>query len=119
MIRKEFHITDILSVTTGKMVAASHMDGIHSILEFMCGEPIYTHQVPRAIRECAPYLLKQFPMLADESGEGATQASLQEWARSMERKYGRMLAVEPLPEGAHFRADPASELQSMKDDTRH
>ncbi|PZP86523.1 MAG: hypothetical protein DI582_02725 [Azospirillum brasilense] len=119
MNTKAFHITEIISVITGKMVATSHMDGIHPFLEFMCGEPIFTHQIPRAVRECSPYLLKQFPMLADEKAEGITKETLQAWAANMEAKYGKMLAVEPLPEGAHFRADPISELESMKNPSRH
>ncbi|MGR9200171.1 hypothetical protein ACVMIX_006615 [Rhizobium leguminosarum] len=46
MSTKEFHITEIISVVTGKAVAISHVDGIHRFLEFMCGERIYTPQIP-------------------------------------------------------------------------
>lgn len=119
MSAKEFHITVIISVVTGKMVAISHMDGIHSFLDFMCGEPIYNLQIPRASRTCAPYLLEQFPMLEGEKAEGVTERTLKQWAAAVEKKYGAMLPVKPLPAGVHAHIDPITELQSIKDSSRH
>lgn len=116
---KQFHITEVISITTGKMVATSQIDAIYDVLEFMCGEPIQTHQIPRAIRECAPYLLKQFPMLQGEQAESVTQANLKEWALAMEQKYGKTLAVEPLPAGVHLQIDPITELENMKNPVKH
>lgn len=109
-----FHITEIISVITGKMVATSHMDGICRLLEFMCGEPIYTHQIPRAIRECSPYLVEQFPVLATETADGVTEELLEEWAASMEENYGKVMPVRPLLRSAHHSIDAISELQRLK-----
>ena len=61
----KFHIGDVLSITTGKMVSPTGMDGIYKILNFMTGEDLYTHQLPRAMRVCAPHLLQQHPQLAE------------------------------------------------------
>lgn len=119
MKMKEFHITEVISVIIGKMVSISHMDGVHALLEFMCGEPIYTQQIPRAIRECAPYLLKQFPMLEGENAEEITQDTLEDWAAAMCQRYGERLPVKPLPVGARFRIDPISELEAMKNPVKH
>lgn len=119
MQTKLFHITEVISITCGKMVSVSHMDGIHQMLEFMCGEPIYNHQIPRAVRECAPYLLQQFPALADENADGVTEDTLGQWSSRVAEKYGKMLSVEPLPAGVHFKCDPISELESMKNPAKH
>lgn len=60
---KNFHISDILSVTTGRLVSSRHMDGIYEILNFLTGDNLFTHQLPRAMRECEPWLKTQFPYL--------------------------------------------------------
>ncbi|MCK0197410.1 hypothetical protein MWN34_10845 [Ancylobacter sp. 6x-1] len=89
------------------------------MLEFMYGEPIYSHQIPRAVRECAPYLLRQFPALADENADDVTAETLGEWSSRVAEKYGTMLSVEPLPAGVHLTCDPISELESMKNPAKH
>lgn len=60
---KLFHISDVLTVTTGRLVSARHMDGVYDILNFLTGDELYTHQLPRAMRECEAFLRIQFPDL--------------------------------------------------------
>lgn len=64
---KKFHISDVLSVTTGRLVSSRHMDGIYEILNFLTGDKLFTHQLPRAMRECEPWLKTQFPQLMADS----------------------------------------------------
>src|SRR5215469_4293666 len=61
---REFHIGDILSVTTGRLVSPRHIGGVYDILGWMTGDSLFTHQLPRAAEECAPSLREQFPDLA-------------------------------------------------------
>lgn len=62
-----FHISDILSVTTGRLVSYRHIDGVYAILNFMTGDSLFTHQLPRASRECESSLRAQFPNLMEDS----------------------------------------------------
>lgn len=64
METKLFHLGDVLSITDGRMMSPRHMDGIYDILSFMTGDSLFTHQLPRAMKECQPFLLKQHPQLA-------------------------------------------------------
>lgn len=64
---KTFHISDVLSVTTGRLVSSRHMEGVYDILNFLTRDSLYTHQLPRAMRECQPWLRVQFPALMDDS----------------------------------------------------
>ena len=61
---RTFHIGDILTITTGRLVSPRHVDGIYDILNFMTGDNLFTHQLPRGMDECAPSLREQFPDLA-------------------------------------------------------
>ena len=45
------------------------MDGSYEILNFLTGDSLYTHQLPRAVRQCEPWLRAQFPtLMADAPG---------------------------------------------------
>lgn len=62
---KDFHIGDILSVTTGRLVSPEHIGGVYKILNWMTSENLMTHQLPRASRECEPFLKAQHPDLSE------------------------------------------------------
>ena len=68
---KEFHISDVLSVTTPYLLSTRHIDGVYDILNFLCKDNLYTHQLPRASREVEPWLRTQFPQLMEDSPEMA------------------------------------------------
>ena len=70
MKTKKFHLGDVLSITTGRLVSPRHMDGVYDILNFMTGDNLFTHQLPRASDECKPHLLAQFPQLAEVDTSG-------------------------------------------------
>jgi len=73
---KRFHISDVLSVTTGRLVSYRHMDGVYAILNFLTGDNLFTHQLPRAMDECRPWLRTQFPkLMADEPDMAARLAT--------------------------------------------
>jgi len=63
-LSKLFHIGDILSITTGRLVSPRHMEGVYDILGYMTGDSLFTHQLIRAADRCKPVLLEQHPFLA-------------------------------------------------------
>ena len=136
--KKPFHIGDVLSITTGRLVSPRHIDGVYDILNFMTDDNLFTHQLPRACDECKPFLLKQFPQLASPemdfavaelgemlktpSGKAETNKLLLGWlSKITSGKYGLqglslcgeqhdMLEVAKVPTDAHEQIDPMSEL---------
>lgn len=67
---RNFHIGDILSITTGRLVSPRRMDGVYDILNYMTGDDLFTHQLIRAAEECAPALREQHPDLTDVDAGG-------------------------------------------------
>lgn len=107
-----FHIGDILSITTDCLVSPGHMDGVYRILQHMTGEPLWTHQLPRAAEECKPALLAQHPDLADvHAPEFADVAEVQRWLAEQVQRYGERREVQPLAPEDHTSIDPISELR--------
>lgn len=109
----EFEIGDILSVTTGHLLSRRHMDGIYDILNFMSGDNLFTHQLPRVCREATPVILRQHPQLAavgEAEVQGITPENLEERLAVFERQFGKKLALSPMSEDEHESIDPRSEL---------
>lgn len=111
--RRDFHIGDILSVTTGTLVSPRLMDGIYDILNFMTGDNLYTHQLPRAMNECRPHLLTLHPGLSKVDVSAITAENYKAWLSDRVKEFGETLQVTPVPQGVHERKDPIDELCAM------
>lgn len=107
---RNFDLGDILSVTTGCLLSPRHMSGIYDILNFMTGDNLMTHQLPRACRECEPVLLLQHPQLAGVDASGVTSENHLARLAAWKAEFGESLPVEPCGPGVHERIDPLSEL---------
>lgn len=131
---KKFHIGDVLSITTKRLVSPRQIEGIYDILNFMTQDSLFTHQLPRAADECRPDLLRQFPQLdtaemqvaigellltlETPTGNSNPKESVSEWLSKLTSgQYGiqidEVLDVQPLPNGAHTSMNPLQELADM------
>lgn len=61
---KEFHMGDILSILSGKLVSPDHIGGVYNICDWMTDRANMTHQLPRVSREIELQLREDFPDLA-------------------------------------------------------
>ena len=107
---RDFHISDILSMTTGKLVSSRHMTGVYELAEWMAGEPIWTHQLPRMFREAKPVLLAAHPQLVDADCEGVTPENIADRIAGWVEQFGETLPVPRMNADQHERIDPLSEL---------
>jgi hypothetical protein len=120
MTTKTFHLGDILSITTGCLVSPRHMDGICDILNWMTGDSLFTHQLPRACDECSGPLLAQHPDLAaivpPESFGDDPEQGVARWLAEQVAVYGETREVAPLAADDHTRIDPFAELRIIRPD---
>jgi hypothetical protein len=135
---KSFHISDVLSATTGRLVSSRHMEGVYDILNFVTGDNLYTHQLPRAMRECEPWLRTQFPTLFPDDpitakaiegmetlmADGDTREQrgdkIARWVDCLRQAHAlpEMLTVYEMGADMHTRIDPADELRAMVGDDK-
>ena len=127
---QEFHISDVLSVTTGRLVSSRHMVGVYAILNFLTGDDLYTHQLPRAMDECRPWLRTQFPTLMQDAPgmaglltaldmgmeeHGRTSEAIAAWVERVRVETGlpEMIPVYELGADMYTHIDPLEEAEAM------
>ncbi len=112
---RNFHIGDILSITTGRLVSPRLIEGVYDILDYMTGDELMTHQLPRAAEECAPSLREQHPDLADVDvpEKFAGKEHVDRWLGDLVLQHGETRTVRPLDAGEHRVMDPIVELSEM------
>lgn len=113
MATKQFHLGDVLSVTTGVLCSPERMGGVYAILNFMTNDDLYTHQLPRAADECKPYLLKQFPQLAAVDASNVNEKNVWSWLGEQIARFGERFDVSPIPLNDHDVIDPFTEFRRM------
>lgn len=105
-----FDLGDILSVTGEKLVSPRLVAGVYDILNYMTGESLYTHQLPRVCKEARPVLLFQHPQLAEVDDSSVNGDNWQQWLHEQKQRFGDTLPVKPMNANEHERIDPLSEL---------
>lgn len=112
---RQFPLGAVLTVTTG--IVLCQVDGIYEILNYLTGDDLFTHQLPRASEECRDPLLAQHPRLAEivvPKGLN-TFERVDAWLSEQAKKYGALIDLEPVAAEDHTRIDPLTELEQMTD----
>jgi hypothetical protein len=88
------------------------------VLNFMTGDNLFTHQLPRAMDECAPEVLRQHPDLADVQvpTEFDGEQHVWTWLAEQVDQFGETRELSPLPVDEHAVIDPITELRMMRPD---
>lgn len=115
MTTRAFHLGDVLSVTTGRLLSPRLVDGLYDILNYLTGDDLMTHQLPRASTEAKPFLIQQHPWLAAITADEVTPTNWQAWLDEKVAKHGKTVTVAPIPQDRYSPMDPVGELMSMTD----
>lgn len=125
METKRFHLGALLNIVPGRLVSSGGVDDVYKLLNWMTGDNLFTHQLPRASRECKPWLLLRHPELKKI---GKTEVA--ELDRLLEEfephcactRWVSMCAdilccsqfdVAPIPKDDHEHIDPVTEAENM------
>ena len=110
MQTKEFPTADVLSTITGRLMG--EIGGVYEVLNWMTGESVFTHQIPRIGREATPVVLAAHPQLAQaiEEAEQVNPENWRTWRQTWEDRYGPTISVPKFKADDHERIDPLSEL---------
>lgn len=116
---RDFHLGDLLTVTTGHLLSPRGVDGLYDIIDFVTGVPHYTHQLPRGADAVRPWLLEQHPWLADvvvPESALESEATVLTWLATATAEHGEKHPARAMPEGAYVGRNPFTELAEMAPD---
>lgn len=125
MQTKQFSMSAVLSCYTGWLFG--DIGEVYETLSFLTGETLFTHQIPRAMRQCRQHLESVLSWLPDVEREIAASRDaciaaqgkdgLPSWSHAMFdsliERYGDSFGLCPLPPGENGPRDPMQELAEM------
>lgn len=97
---QEFHVGDVLSVTTGRLIGPGSMGGVYQVLDHMEGWSHFTHQLPAAAERMLPEILAQHPAFDNEElrvpegwfssvvDQDTAQDRAAEWVNAVRERFG-------------------------------
>lgn len=103
---KAFDLGVVLSVATGRLFV--EMDYLYDFFNYLTGDIIFIHQVPRLMKLVQPYVLGRFPQLSGVGLEVAINDfdEAKAYVESIKPVFGETLSISPLPEGLWTHMDP-------------
>lgn len=111
METRTFRIGAIISVT--HEILLCDISGIYELLNFITGENLFTHQLPRAVEHCKEHILNQCPELRGLSVKHVNRENWQNFIVDVEAELGPTRDLCPLAAGEQINVDPLEELQNM------
>lgn len=93
---REFHIGDILSVTSGYLVSPTNFGAVHELIEYLLSEAVFTHAIPMVADRCRDGVLVQHPQLATADCSGVTPDNHRERLAALVEQFGERLPISPL-----------------------
>jgi Ni2+-binding GTPase involved in maturation of urease and hydrogenase len=115
---KPFHISIVLTIIDGKMISVDHIGGVYEILNWMTGENLMTHQLPRVSREVEPHLRAQHPALAAITVPEGLDSwdKVHAYLETLYPVHGEFVDIAKLDLADHTTIDPISEIKMMRPD---
>lgn len=108
-MKKSFKIEDVISSVLGILLCP--IGNVYECLNFLTGDNLYTHQLPRAGRECLPAVLEQHPFLKEINLEGINPENWQTRLSEIKNKYPNVIDLAPVNTYQH--KNMISELSEM------
>jgi hypothetical protein len=110
-MKRTFTLGQVLTITGEKLLC--EVGDVYDILNFMTGDGLYTHQLPRARDECKPWVLRQHPQLEGIDSNAVTPETYRQWLSEQVELLGNAFELEPIPADDHERRNPIEELVEM------
>ena len=94
------------------------MDRVYEIMNFLTGDNLFTHQLPRAFHACESWVKTQCPWLNELKESDCTKETWQAWLADAEARFGKEHELNPLPHGQWMQRDPIQEAVELMEDKK-
>lgn len=116
---KQFDLGAILNITTG--ILFTSIDDVYEVLNYLTGDSIFIHQIPRVMDAAKPYVLSLHPEL-EGVGVGVAINSFEDakaFVNEQKKIYGNKLSLTPMSKtDGYSHVDPIEEAIEIKSGRR-
>ena len=112
-MQKSFDLATMISIISGKLFTS--WENLNSALNFLTGESLYTHQIPRAANVASKHILKSYPELEDIGKDVIINSDYEREAfvGSLVKIFGNEFILEPIKEDEYEHKNPLIEAVEM------
>lgn len=110
---KRFNLDAVLTVTTGRLLC--NMESLYDILNWVTGDNLMTHAIPRALQFAKPWVLAAHPQLAqvDMNDKALAQVGVDGFLDVMKKDFGESFFI-PCFSTYWEKRNPLDELLLMR-----
>ncbi len=111
---KEFDLGAILNISTSRLF--TNMDDVYDVLNYLTGDEIYSHQIPRVMKTAKSYVLSLYPEL-EGIGVDVAISSFEDakaFVDEQKKTFGEKLPLSPMSKAdGYIPMDPIEEAEEM------
>lgn len=113
----KFTTGEVISAGLGKLCCP--LERVYVIMDFLTGDKLFSHQLPRAFHACEGWVKQQCPWLSELDESSCSPETWREWLAAAELAHGKEHELLPLPPGQWKSVDPVKEgVELMEDKSR-
>jgi hypothetical protein len=113
---KRFPIEVVLTVAYEKLLC--DIGAVYEVCNFMSGDSLFTHQLPRALRILSPWVFELHPLLKKWDETGINRKNFREYIALAKERFGESLPLSPIPRERWTHIDPLEEISAMVGDKK-
>lgn len=110
-MKRSFTLGQVLTVIGGKMLCSG--GELYEVYNFLTQDDLFTHQLPRAAKECEPVVKARHPELAALPFDEITPENGREWLAKQVERFGPTVELETIPPQSHAEIDPLREAEQI------
>jgi len=113
MKTKKFPLADVLSMTTGKLLAP--IGNLYKVVGYISGADgnVWTHELPGLSKKYKPYILEKYPELKNVNADNVNRDNWKEFLNEQIEKYGKELVIPRIGKGRKEIENPIISLGKM------
>lgn len=89
----KFHVGDVLSITTGVLLAPTKMKAVYKILNHMSGRSLLTHELPDEAERMKFKIWELYPTLRNVVVERVTEKNYKNVIKRLAKDYGKEFEI--------------------------
>ena len=90
---KVFHLGDVLSITTSRLVSPRYMDGVYDLVRYLTGTEPQFDVLTATMVSCRRYIIAIYPELDDLEIVDVAFENWRDWLKEQQAAFGEWIKI--------------------------